>query len=186
MSSTSNTTVTAPLVPTSRIIIFYSYVFLLVPSLVCSLLIFYYFIRTPHLRKQTSHRAILLLLIVLFIEVCRTLASPTEMLFVSVYVYGVDLDRCTDTSLLLTRKHCSCSYRWFLSVLELGSFGSEYRRFTFNGFRFVGTTSDCLSWSTTRPISIPSFNRADGIQHCLSLGVLYRSFVRLVVVHEYI
>jgi hypothetical protein len=69
MSSITNSTIIDSPVPYSRTIIFYIFIVLLIPSVACSLLIFYYFIRLPQLRQQPTNHIILALLIVLFIEV---------------------------------------------------------------------------------------------------------------------
>ena len=53
----------------SRLAIFYILLILTIPSIMCSLYIFYYFIRSRELRQRISNHIILVLLVITFIQV---------------------------------------------------------------------------------------------------------------------
>ena len=58
--------------PSSRLVIFILLLLLMIPSILCSLFIFYHFIRSRELRQRISNQGVLLLLILSFVQVTGT------------------------------------------------------------------------------------------------------------------
>lgn len=55
--------------PSSRLVIFILLLLLLIPSIICSLYIFYHFVRSRDLRERVSNHGVLMLLIITFVQV---------------------------------------------------------------------------------------------------------------------
>jgi hypothetical protein len=55
--------------PSSRLVIFILLLLLLIPSILCSLYIFYHFIRSRDLRERVNNHGVLMLMIITFVQV---------------------------------------------------------------------------------------------------------------------
>ncbi|CAF3811827.1 unnamed protein product [Adineta steineri] len=83
MSSSANTTIDTALLspPQSRIIVFIILIILLIPSVICSLYLFYKFIQRPEMRRRDTNLVFICLIIINFLQATGELPLTLTFLY---------------------------------------------------------------------------------------------------------
>ncbi|CAF1199867.1 unnamed protein product [Adineta steineri] len=115
----------------SRLIIFIILLIIIIPSIVCSIYIFYHFIRFHELRQNVNNHIILVLLFISFIQVVGEL--PLTLIFLRTGSVAILSDKFCQFWIVLNYTVCTGSL-WTMAIASIERYWLVFHRTFFNKY----------------------------------------------------